>query len=185
MEDKNIVTLFLDRKERAIEETKHKYGKYCNLIAYNILKTYEDAEECEHDTYLKAWNTIPPTVPISLKAYLGRIARNLAIGKYRYYHADKRNQHVECVIEELEECIAAKETVESELDAKELARCIDQFLEALDAESRMLFVRRYWKSESIAEICSAMHITKAKAETKLFRVRQKLKLHLEQEGYNL
>lgn len=185
MDDNQIIELYELRNEEAITLTKQKYGNYCKLIAFNILKIQEDVEECEHDTYLSVWNSIPPTKPDSLKAYIGKIARNLAIQKYRYYHAEKRNQHVECVIEELDKCIAATETVESQIAEKELVNCIEEFLDTLNKESRILFIRRYWKAESIKDICANMHISKSKAETKLFRIREKLKTHLKEKGYNV
>lgn len=185
MDDHKIVELFLQRSEQAIHETKTKYGKYCKTIAFQILKISEDVEECENDIYMKVWNSIPPAEPTSLKAYIGTIARNMAIQKYRYYHADKRNQHMECVIEEIEQTVATLETVESEIAEKELVAAINRFLSQLDKENRMLFVRRYWKMESIKDICKEMQITKSKAETNLFRIRKKLKIYLEQEGYEL
>ena len=185
MEDTKIVELYLIRDEKAIYETKNKYGKYCNLIAFNILKVAEDAEECEQDTYIKTWESIPPTRPNSLKAYVGKIARNIAIGRYRYYHADKRNQHAEVIIEELEEVISANETVESEASFNQLTEAINHFLEGLDKEGRILFVKRYYKADEILDICESMGISRAKAETKLSRIRKKLKEYLEREGYKV
>lgn len=183
MEDQKIVDLFLERKEQGIQEVKNKYGNYCRKIAFQILQIIEDVEECESDTYMKVWNSIPPTVPTSLKSYVGTVARNLAIQKYRYYHAEKRNQHMECVIEEIEGSVATLETVESEIARKELVLTINRFLEGLGEEQRILFVRRYWKMESVKEICKEMKISKSKAEVTLSRIRKKLKVYLEQEGY--
>ncbi len=185
MEDERIIDLFFNRNEQAIEEIKQKYGNYCKKIAFDILKIKEDVEECESDTYLKMWNSIPPTVPKCIKVYIGTLVRNLAIQKYRFYHADKRNQHMECVIEEIEESVSAIESVETEVAKKELVRMINLFLQGLNDESRILFVRRYWKLEPIKDICKEMGITKSKAETTLSRIRKKLKLYLEQEGYIL
>lgn len=185
MEDNKIIELFFNRYERAIEETKQKYGNYCRSIAFDILKISEDVEECENDTYMKVWNSIPPTSPTSLKLYVATIARNLAIQKYRYYHADKRNQHMDCVLEELEYTVATLETVETEIAKKELVQAINHFLSQQSEESRIIFVRRYWKVESIKEICHEMKISKSKAETNLSRTRKKLKKYLEQEGYTL
>lgn len=185
MEDQKIIELFLQRWEQAIEETKNKYGNYCRTIAFDILKVSEDVEECENDMYMKVWESIPPTVPTSLKSYVATIMRNLAIQKYRYYHAEKRNQHMEYVIEEIEGTVATLETVESEIARKELVQVINKFLGQQSVESRMIFVRRYWKMESIKDICREMKISKSKAETTLSRTRKKLKIYLEQEGYKL
>lgn len=185
MEDIEIIELYKARNEMAIEETRKKYGNYCKLIAFRILQVNEDAEECEHDTYFKTWSSIPPTVPTSLKAYVGTIVRNLAIQKYRYYHAEKRNRQMDFIIEELEQCIATSETIESEIEEKELRKCIEEFLDTLNKESRIIFIRRYWKAEPIKDICRTMHISKSKTETQLFRMRQKLKKHLEEKGYTL
>lgn len=185
MEDKKIIELFFLRSEEAINQVKMKYGAYCKTIAYNILKVTEDIEECESDVYMKVWDSIPPATPTCLKVYVGTIARNMAIQKYRYYHADKRNQHMECVLDEIENSVATLETVESEIAEKELVAAINRFLSNLDKENRILFVRRYWKMESIKDICKEMQISKSKAETNLFRIRKKLKEFLEQEGYEL
>lgn len=183
MEDNKIIALFYRRSEKAIEETKLKYGNYCKKIAFQILGITEDVEECESDTYMKLWDSIPPASPTSLKAYIGTVARNSAIQKYRYYNADKRNQHMDCVIEEIEATVAAVETVESEIARKELVGAINTFLGSLGEEQRILFVKRYWRMESIQDICKEMRISKSKAEVTLSRIRKKLKAYLEQEGY--
>lgn len=185
MDDHKIIELYFSRNERAIHETKHKYGRYCKKIAVNILKIRQDVEECENDTYMKVWSSIPPSAPKCLKIYIGTVTRNLAIQRYRYYHADKRNQHMETVMEELESCVATLETVETEIAKKELIRTINYFLSELGDESRMIFVRRYWKMESIQEICGKMKLSKSKVETNLSRTRKRLKVFLEQEGYEL
>lgn len=185
MEDNKIVTLFFQRNEEAIQETKQKYGNYCKTIMVHILKIKEDVEECEYDVYMKLWNSIPPNNPTSLKVFVGTIARNLAIQKYRYYHADKRNQHMETTIEEIEQSVATIENVETEIAKKELVMAINRFLEEQKVESRIIFVRRYFKMQSISDICKEMKISKSKVETSLSRTRKKLKLFLGQEGYEV
>ncbi len=185
MEDHKIIDLFFKREEEAIAITRDKYGRYCNAIAVTILKANEDAEECENDTYLKLWETIPPSVPQSLRAYIGTVVRNLSIQKYRYYHASKRNQHMECIIEEIEHTVSTLETVESEVAEKELIAAINVFLGTLRQEHRMIFVRRYWHMEDIPTICKEMHLSKSNVETTLSRIRKKLKEFLAKEGYHL
>ncbi len=185
MEDKKIIELFFQRSEEAISECSIKYGNYCRKIARDILKSEEDALESENDTYLRAWDSIPPTEPLSLKAYLGKIVRNIAIQKYRYLHAQKRNQNVECVIEELEQCVASLESVEENIVAEELASYINQFLESLNASGRDLFVRRYWRMDSIKQISLDTGMRKGNIETSLYRSRQKLKVYLEEKGYRV
>lgn len=185
MEDQKIINLFFQKNEQAITETKLKYGNYCRKIAFQILQMMEDVEECEADTYMKTWNSIPPIKPNCLKIYVGTISRNLAIQKYRYYHAEKRNQHMECIVEEIENTVSTLETVETEIAKKELIAMINQFLAKQKAENRIIFVRRYWKMETIKEISTNMQISKSKVETSLSRTRKKLKVFLEQEGYTL
>ncbi len=185
MEDQKIIDLFFRRQESAIEETKYKYGNYCRKIAFQILHISEDVEECENDTYMKLWNSIPPTVPNSLKVYIATVIRNLSIQKYRYYHAEKRNQHMEATIEEIEESVAMIETVETEVAKKELVITINRFLEEQKAETRQIFTRRYFKMQSITDICKEMKLSKSKVETSLSRTRKKLKQFLTQEGYEV
>lgn len=185
MDDDSIINLYINRSEQAILETKKKYGGYCRTIARNILSNYLDVEECENDTYLATWNTIPPNYPRKFKVFLGRIMRNIALDKYSYNTAKKRNKEFECILNELEECIASNNTVETEYAEGEIARVINQFLYTLEEEQRYLFIRRYWYSDSIAEIAHKFHMRQSKVKSILFRIRNRLKIYLEKEGIEL
>ena len=171
MEDKMIIDLYMNRSEDAIIETSNKYGKLCKHIAYNILGNYADAEECENDTYIAIWNAIPPTIPKIFSAFLGRIVRNISLNRYEYNKASKRNNEFDVILNELEECIATKDTVESIYEAGEVAAYIDEFLETLKSETRIIFVRRYWYSDSVKEIALKMKFSEGKIKTVLFRLR--------------
>lgn len=185
LEDSKIIELFFARVEQAIVELSVKYGTVCNRIARNILKNDLDAEECVNDTYLAAWNTIPPQKPEPLRTYIFRIVRNIAIAKYHANTSEKRNSYYDVAFEELENCFAASVTVEQEISAKELSQQIDRFLAALDEESQVMFVRRYWYSDSISDIAERFKISNNNVSVRLSRIRDKLKTHLKKEGYEL
>lgn len=185
MEDDRIIELYLRRIQQSIIETKKKYGAYCRVIARNILSDYLDVEECENDTYLALWNTIPPNIPKNFKVFLGRIARNIALDKYSYNTARKRNREFEVILTELEECLASSSTVEKEYEEGEIARLISQFLYDLDDKSRNLFIRRYWYSDSIADLSKQFNMGQSGVKSALFRVRNKLRIYLEKQGVNL
>lgn len=182
MEDQKIIDLFFLRSEMAVTELAKKYGMVCKKLAFHILNSREDAEECVNDAYLALWNKIPPNRPDPLQTYLCRIVRNLAIKKYRANTAEKRNSFYDMSLEELTECIPARETVEDHWDAKELGKHLDVFLDTLDQKSRILFLRRYWFSESLAELASEFHITEHNAAVRLSRIRAKLRNYLSKEG---
>lgn len=182
-EDSQIIALFFARAEDAIAALSEKYGADCRRIAANILKNTLDAEECVNDAYLAAWNTIPPQRPDPLRAYLFRIVRNIAITRYHANTAEKRNSYYDAALAELEGCLAASDSVEDIIDADELSRQIDRFLAALDRESRMLFVRRYWYADSIESLAVRFHLQKNAVSVRLWRIREKLKIHLRKEGY--
>lgn len=184
-EDRRIVALFFARAEQAIVELAETYGNVCTRIARNILKNDRDAEECVNDAYLAAWNTIPPQTPEPLRAYIFRIVRNIAIARYHANTSEKRNSHYDAALEELENCLAASGTVEQELAAEELSAQIDRFLAALDEESRMLFVRRYWYSDSISDLAKRFRASKNNVSVRLSRIRNQLKIYLQKEGYEL
>lgn len=132
MNDKDIIQLYLNRDQRALSATAKKYGKYCTSIAKNILGNNEDAEECVNDTYLSTWNSIPPTIPTILSAFLGKITRNLAFNKYKHNHVMKRgNGEIAVVLDELAECVSGVDDVEQEIDRRELVATINSFLETL------------------------------------------------------
>ncbi|MDF2544584.1 MAG: hypothetical protein K0S47_4302 [Herbinix sp.] len=185
MEDCTIIEMYFKRSENAIKETKAKYGKFCLHIAYNILRNKEDAEECENETYWKAWNSIPPNEPNPFIAYLGKIVRNLALQKYEYYSAKKRNKELELLFSELEDCMNSKNEIENQYNEGELGRVIDAFLRNLDREARTMFILRYWNSSSIKEIASRFSISESKVKSSLFRTRNRLKLYLSEEGYSI
>jgi len=182
VEDSSIIELYWARSEQAIRETERKFGKLFQQIANNILHNPADAEECVNDTYLGAWNAIPPARPRVLTAFLCRIARNLALKKYHEIHAARRNPAVAVSYEELEECLADGGSLEQSFSDERLADCINRFLDTLDGETRQLFVRRYWYFNSIKEIMRRYGMGKSKVESMLFRTRHKLRTWIEKEG---
>ena len=181
LEEREIVDLFWARSEIAIAETSRKFGHYCMAIAQNILSNRNDAEECVNDTYLAAWNTIPPSRPDKLLAFLGRITRNIALDKYDYNKAQKRNGEFDLVLYELIDCIPAQDNYEE----GQTAKAISVFLRGLDVDSRNTFIRRYWYSDSISEISKRFGMSGSKVKSMLFRTRKKLRIHLEKEGVSL
>ena len=185
MDDHKIIALFFSRSEQAITELSAKYGKLCNHIAFNVLGNLEDAEECVNDAYLGAWNTIPPQKPNPLQAYICKIVRNIAISKYHSNTAQKRNSHYDVALEELENCLFSLNTPESSLQAKELSHLLDRFLSGLDTRSRVMFVRRYWYSDSVTTIAEQFHMRPNSVSVQLSRIRGKLQTFLMQEGYLL
>ena len=174
MEDSQIIDLYWNRDQQAIEETADKYGGLLTRISQNILRSPRDAEECVNDTWLKAWTTMPQNRPDHLGAYLGRIVRNLALDRWRRGRAQKRGAGLDAMLAELDECIPAKETTEEQVEARELTRLLERWLDSLPQEDRVLFVRRYWYGEPAGK-----HVKR------LWRLRQKLKAYLEQEGVPL
>lgn len=185
MQDSNIIALFFARSEQAIAELAAKYGKLCIRIADNILHNDQDAEECVNDAYLGVWNTIPPQKPNPLQAYICRIVRNIAITKYHANTAQKRNSYYDVALEELEYCLFSTETASSRLEAKELTHLLDRFLSSLDTRSRVMFVRRYWYADSVADIAEAFRMRPNSVSVQLSRIRGKLRKFLIQEGYLL
>ena len=186
MEDNEIIELYWQRSEIAIKETDGKYGKYCKSIVQNILQNKEDTEECVNDTWLHTWNAIPTERPYEFRTWLGRIARNLAFDRYRKRTAKKRGgREVDILMSELEECIPSAQTVEKELEDAELASFINNFLKEQKKESRMIFVRRYYYSDSIKQIAERFGISESKVKSSLFRIRNGLKVYLEKEGITI
>lgn len=183
MDDGKIIDLYWARQESAIMETDKKYGNYCRSISLHILKNMEDTEECVNDTWLRAWDTIPPKRPDFLGAFLGKITRNLSISRYRMTHAQKRGSgEVDLLLMELEECLPSAKSVEEEIEGKQTAAAINEFLFMVDEESRNIFVRRYFYVDSIKEIADRFDISESKVKSQLFRLRNRLKDHLEKEG---
>lgn len=183
MRDKEIIDLFFERSEQAIAVLSDEYGAAVRCIAKNILGSRQDAEECENDTYLGCWNSIPPQRPDPLKTYVCRIARNLAVTRYHANTARKRNSIYDAAFEELAECIPDKFSVESELETAELTAAIDAFLAGLKPEERVMFVRRYWFSDSVADIADMLGLRENLVSVRLFRTRKKLYSYLTEEGY--
>ena len=181
VEDQQIVALYFERVEDAILETKNKYGKIVVGISYGILRLMEDAKECENDTYLKTWNSIPPMRPKMFLSFLAKVLRNISLDRYDYLHAKKRGEgEIPVLLDELAECLAMKETT---LDETGLTEVIDQFLGALRPEARIIFMRRYWFGDSIQEIAKKMNCGESKVKMTLSRLRLQLKGVLEREGY--
>lgn len=184
MDDQAIVELYWNRSEHALSETSAKYGKYCYSIAYNILENSEDADESVNDTYLAAWGTIPPNRPSILSTFLGKLTRRISIDCLRKRTADKRGGgEVTLVLDELEGCIAGKQNVENTYIHKELAEAINCYLDTLTQMERNIFLCRYWYLDSIADISSNFGLSQSKVTSMLYRLRKKLRLQLEKEGY--
>ena len=179
MDDKQIIDLYFARSETAISETAGKYGRMLRSIAYGILKNAPDSEECENDTYLAAWNIIPPQMPERLAAFLGRIVRNIAINKYEYYTADKRNRDMEVAIDEIGEMISAES---ADIEASAVSDCISSYLHRKSYIKRVVFVRRYWYGDGIRKIASDCGFSESKVKSMLMRMRKELKVYLERNG---
>lgn len=182
LDDNQIIELFFDRSEEAIFELSAKYGSACQQIAFNILNNKQDTEECINDAYLGVWNTIPPQRPTHLAGYVYQIIRNIATKRYHYNIAKKRNSSYDVALTELENCFPASETVEDSITASETAKAIDSFLKTLDKKSRVMFIRRYYYSDSIDELAKKFHTSKHNISVKLSRTRNKLKKYLIREG---
>ena len=176
--DERIIELFFERSEQAIRELDSKYGKLCHTLSYNIVNDRQDAEECVNDAYLGAWNAIPPAKPNPLQAYICRIVRNLSLKRYYRKEAAKRSSAYEVAMEELEPYLSAPDTVEAEIETKELARIIERFLDSLSEENNVIFVRRYWFMDSYAEIAKRVGLSEKNVSVRLTRIRQQLKEYL-------
>jgi len=181
MEDNEIISLFLERSENAVRETKTQYGRLIRTTAMRILRCEADAEECENDVYMAVWNRIPPERPNSLKAFLLKITRNQALKRYEYLTAEKRNPNAAVSLEELGDC-ADSGGEEIRFSDWELAELINKFLGSLNEETRKVFMLRYWGFLSIGEITERCGISKSKAESMLFRTRKKLKNFLDESN---
>lgn len=182
MEDIQIIELYWQRDEQAIQETAQKYGEFCYGIAKNVLSVREDAEECVNDTYHQVWNVIPPQRPAMFKPWLGKIVRNISINLWNKNHAQKRYRGIEAILSELEDCIPSPQTVESELEEKELSEYIDKWLRSLDEEDRVLFIRRYWYGTANRDLAKERSISPGKLAQRMYWLRRSLKEALEREG---
>ncbi|MDO5476582.1 MAG: sigma-70 family RNA polymerase sigma factor [Eubacteriales bacterium] len=184
MDDNMIIDLFWQRDETAIEQTVNRYGRYCWKIAYNILGIEEDVQECLNDTWLGAWNSIPPARPACLSAFLGKITRNLAISRYRAGHALKRTgDRLSEPLEELGECLtASSNNVEEAVDRRTLEEAINSYLETVSEKQRRIFVRRYFYMDTVAEIADMYGLGQSDVKVTLLRMRRSLQKKLEDEG---
>ena len=186
MKDAQIVELYWKRDEAAIAATAESYGNYCYSIAYRILQCHEDAQECVNDTYWKAWQSIPPQRPGRLATYLGKIVRNLSLDRHKRLNAQKRgNGRAELALGELEGCLPAASDMNRIVDEIVLTNAINQFLRQQSRTACYIFVGRYWHLYSIAELAQAYGMRESKVASLLFRMRQKLKCHLEKEGISI
>ena len=182
MDDSEIIRLFFDRSEQAIGETRAKYGPCCTAIAYRILSSFEDTEECVSDTWQRAWASIPPARPASLGAYLAKITRNLALTRLRETRTAKRGgTSVILALEELGECVPAGESPEDAMLKSQISEAVNRFLAGLTPEKRTVFLLRYWYFYTSAEIAKKTGVRETTVRTMLFRLRKQLKAHLERE----
>ena len=178
MEDSKIVQLYWDRSNEAIPTTSEKYGRYCNSIALNILGNWEDAEECVNDSYLGVWNVIPPERPNPLLTFVCKIVRNISIKKYHAKTAIKRNSAYDVAMSEVANYILSPNNVEAEIEAKELAHIIEKFLDTLTVENRVIFMRRYWFSDTYKNIADRVGITEKMVSMRLTRIRKQMREYL-------
>lgn len=186
MNDSQIIKLYWDRDEQAIPVTSQKYGSYCTTIAKNILGNMEDAEECVNDTYLSAWNSLPPHKPSILSAFLGKITRNLSINRFRQNEAQKRGGgELPVVLDEIEDIVSCDETIEETMDRRELIQAIDSFLSVLSPEKRNIFICRYWYTDRISDIAARFGMSESAVSTSLSRIRSSLRTFLLERGFEL
>lgn len=186
MDDNEIIQRFFNRDEGAIQAAGEAYGAYCATIARNILGDQGAAEECVNDTWLRCWQTIPPQRPESLKSYAGRIVRNLALSARRGSNAQKRGGgQVALALDELDEVVSGGETPEDALDRQAFRTALDDFLGNLPENQRNLFLRRYWYLDSVEALAKRFAMSQTQVTTTLYRIRKKLRVHLEQEGFEL
>ena len=184
LEDAQIIQLYWDRDMSAISETDVKYGKYCTKIAMNILSSGCDAEECVNDTYHKTWDTIPPQRPEVFPPFLGKIVRNLALDRYRYHTAQKRNGKMDVLLSELEHCLPVAESVEDAMDASVVSDVINRYLEGLSRQKRVIFVQRYWYGAQVREIAQTLGLREKTVSARLRRLRDRLQKSLKKEGFH-
>lgn len=182
MDDDRIVALYFSRDEQAITETEKKYGKYCHYIASNILGSEQDAEECVNDTYLAAWESIPPQRPQILRTFLGKLTRNISINRYHFENAKKRKAPVTLVLDEVAECIPDPESEVRVADEIALADALNGFLATLTETARIAFVKRFFYCESVRDIARDLDLTEVNVKVLLHRTRKKCKAYLLEKG---
>ena len=186
MEDSRIVELYWQRSEDAITETDAKYGSFCYGVSFGILRSASDAEESVNDTYLAAWNAMPPHRPDVLKAFLGKLTRRISIDRWRRGKAEKRGGgRTGLVLEELSWCIPDGGSIDERIELEELTAAVNAFLRGLSEEQRSIFVCRYWYCDSVQEIAQRFGFSAGKVMSVLFRLREKLSLHLAKEGFTV
>ena len=178
MDDERIIELFFERNEQAIKELDLKYGKVCHTVSYNILHNVQDVEECVNDAYLGAWNAIPPQHPNPLLTFLCKIVRNLSIKRHHMNTAQKRNSAYDVSLDELEGCLASPSTAETDLEIKQLTHTIENFLASLTVENRVIFMRRYWFSDTYEQIAERVGITEKNVSVRLTRIRKQMRDYL-------
>ncbi len=181
MNDRQIIELYWNRDEQAISMTAEKYGTYCYSVAYKILHNEEDSKESVNDTYLSAWNSIPPHKPNILKTFLGKIARRISIDRWRKKNAEKRNAEITEVLEELSECVSPRGNPMTEIEKKQLDETVNNFIAELKDVEQRVFICRYWYAESVKEIAKQFCFSESKVKVMLMRTRNKLKERLEKE----
>lgn len=185
MEDGKIIDLYWARSQQAVAASEEKYGPYCHTIARRILDREEDAEECVNDTWQRAWDTMPPQRPGSLRAYLAKITRNLSIDRWRAKRAEKRGRGMDVLLEELEESLPAAPSAEELTEARETARTIERWLDTLSPADRTAFLRRYWYGQRVDRVAAQAGCSPNSMAKRLGRLRDGLRRALEQEGINL
>lgn len=182
IEDEKIIELFFKRSEQAIRELDIKYGRLCHKLSYHILNSWQDVEECVNDAYLGAWNAIPPAKPDPLQSYLCKIVRNVSLKRYYRNEAAKRGSPYETAMQELETDLSAPDTVETQIEAKELAEMIGQFLDTISEKNCVIFMRRYWFCDTYADIAERVGISEKNVSVRLTRIRKQMKDYFMERG---
>ena len=182
MDDTQIIDLYWDRDQGAITATAGKYGSFLHALSWNILRSHHDAEECVNDTYFRAWNAMPPERPSALRAWLGRITRNLSLDRWKAGRTQSRGAGMETLLGELDECIPDHRGPEQAAEERVLAECVSAFLRGQTADNRYIFLRRYWFSDSYAEIAARTGLTEKNVSVRLSRIRKQLQTHLAERG---
>lgn len=183
MNDEDLLTMYFERDEKALSETRARYGRLIRSVAFGILRSSEDAEECENDVYLRAWNSIPPARPNHLSAYLCKISRGVAIDRWNYLHAAKRGEALP--LEELEEALKGTENAEDRFSENRLTELLNSFLKAQDYTTRVIFLRRFWFCDSIADTAKLLHVSQSMVKTRISRTLKKLREYLRENGCDI
>lgn len=179
--DDEIISRYFSRDESAIAQTSKKYGQRCHAVSYNILRVREDAQECVNESYLRVWNAIPPEHPRDFKYYLLKIVRNISLNRLKSLKCKKRSRELEISLSELEN-ILPDASVPPEFDVSDVAGLINDFLETLGRDERIIFVRRYWHFDSVSQISAGFGFGQSKVKTSLLRTREKLRIYLQERG---